>query len=139
VLRRDRIGRRWLAAWVGGSVLGIVNGAVRELVYKDRVGESTANRISVATLVLLLGAYFSALQRRWPLPSRRAALEVGVAWALLTVVFEFTFGHWVDKKSWEELAENYDVSEGNLWIVVLAWICAGPAVARAASTSSRTT
>jgi hypothetical protein len=25
----------WTIAWLGGSVLGIVNGTIRELVYKD--------------------------------------------------------------------------------------------------------
>jgi hypothetical protein len=34
--------------WVGGSVLGIVNGVIRELVYRDRVGELRANQIEFA-------------------------------------------------------------------------------------------
>lgn len=28
---------RWLIAWVGASLLGVVNGTTRELLYKDRV------------------------------------------------------------------------------------------------------
>ena len=43
--------RRWLIAWVGAPVLAIVNGAIRELVYKEQVGESTADQISVAPLI----------------------------------------------------------------------------------------
>ena len=112
-------------------MLGIVNGVIRELVYKDRVGETTANQLSAGSLIALLGLYFWALQRRWPLASRRHALEIGAAWAALTVVFEFAFGHWVDRKSWSELAENYDITDGNLWLAVLAWIAAGPAAVRA--------
>jgi hypothetical protein len=119
-----------MIAWLGGSVLGIVNGVIRELVYKERVGESTGNQISVGTLTALLALYFIALQRRWPIPTRQQALEIGGAWVVLTVLFEFGFGHWVDGKSWDELLENYDIADGKLWLVVLAWIAVGPAVTR---------
>ncbi len=119
-----------MVAWLGGSVLGIVNGTVRELVYKERVGETAANQISVATLIALLGLYFAVLDRRWPIASTRAAIELGGAWVVLTVLFEFGFGHFVDGKSWEELAENYDVTAGNLWVLVLLWIAVGPATVR---------
>jgi hypothetical protein len=47
-LHTDPVWRRWTAAWVGGSVLGIVNGVIRELVYRDRVGELRANQIAFA-------------------------------------------------------------------------------------------
>lgn len=128
---RDRRLRRWVVAWVGASVLGVVNGATRELVYKDRVGDSSANRISVVTLLALLAFYFWVLQRRWPLDTKRDALSIGGIWVVLTVLFEFGFGHYVDGDSWEELLKNYDVTEGNLWMLILLWIGAGPATARA--------
>ena len=50
---------------------------------------------------------------------------------MLTVLFEFGFGRYVDRKSWSELAEDYNLSEGRTWILVLAWIAAGPAAIRA--------
>jgi hypothetical protein len=127
----DRTLRRWTVAWVGGSVLGIVNGAIRELAYKDRVGHSTANQISVATLIALLALYFGALQRRWPLATTQDAMSIGASWAVLSVLFEFGFGHYAAGDSWEELFENYDVTEGNLWVLVLLWIAGGPAIVRA--------
>lgn len=111
-------------------MLGIANGVVRELAYRDLVGEKTANQIAVATLVGLLALYFWLLERRWPIPTTRAALKIGLTWATLTVAFEFLFGHWVDGKTWPELFNNYDVADGRLWIVVLAWIALGPAVTR---------
>ena len=130
---RNRTFRNWIIAWLGGSVLGIVNGVARELTYKDRVGETTANQISAASLTALLALYFLVLQRRWPLPTGRMAAEVGTSWVVLTVLFEFGFGHWVDGKSWDELFENYDISEGHLWLLVLLWIGVGPAATRAAT------
>jgi hypothetical protein len=95
--------RRWLLAWAGAPLLAIANGAARELVYKDQVGESTANQISVAPLIGLLGLYFWVLQRRWPLATTRDALSIGAIWAALSVLFEFGFGHYVEGDSWTDL------------------------------------
>ena len=129
-LVRDHVWRRWTIAWLGGSVLGVANGIVREAVYADHVGDLTANQISGATLVALLTAYFWALDGRWPIPTARLAGEIGATWVLLTVAFEFFFGHYADGKSWSELLENYDLAGGHLWILVLVWIGVGPAVIR---------
>jgi hypothetical protein len=123
---------RWIAAWLGASVLGVANGAFREAVYADAVGDEAAHLISTGTLLALLGGYMSLLQRRWPLESRREAARVGAAWGALTVAFEFGFGHWVAGDSWSELLENYDVTAGRVWILVPAAMVAGPELARRA-------
>jgi hypothetical protein len=127
----DRTLRRWLVAWVSAPVLAIVNGAAREFAYKDQVGESTANQISVAPLIALLALYFWILQRRWPLATRRDALSIGAIWVSLSVLFEFGWGHYVESDSWTDLLQNYDVTEGNLWLLILLWVAAGPATVRA--------
>jgi hypothetical protein len=128
---RDRMVRRWLVAWVGAPVLAIVNGAVREFAYKDQVGESAANQISVAPLIALLGLYFWILQRRWPLATTRDALSIGAIWVSLSVLFEFGFGHYVEGDSWSYLFQTYNVAEGNIWVLILLWIAVGPAIVRA--------
>ena len=133
----DREVRRWLVAWVGAPVLAIVNGAVRELAYKEQVGESTANQISVGPLIALLALYFWVLQRRWPLATTREALSVGAIWVALSVLFEFGFGHYVEGDSLGDLLHNYDVTAGNLWILILLWIAVGPATVRAVAGEPR--
>jgi hypothetical protein len=120
----------WTIAWLGGSVLGIVNGTIRELAYKDSVGDLTAHYLSTVILMVLLGLYFWWLEHRWPLPSLKTALQIGITWALMTASFDFGFGHYVDGKSWTELAGDYDITAGRVWIAILAWIIVGPAVAR---------
>jgi len=132
-LWRGRMKRRWLVAWAGASLLGVLNGTTRELFYRDRVGESAANQISVATLIGLLALYFWTLQRRWPLATRRDALSIGASWVVLTVLFEFGFGHYVDGDSWEDLLSNYDITGGSLWLLVLFWIGLGPETVRVLS------
>ena len=119
-----------MLAWLGGPLIGIANGTLRELAYKDRVGELRAHQLSTLTAIGLFAAYFDVLSRHVPLPSRRAALEVGAAWLALTVAFEFGFGRLVAHESWEDLLADYDLRAGRLWPLVLLWIAVGPAAMR---------
>jgi hypothetical protein len=130
-LLRDRTARRWLLAWAGACGIGIANAVVRETAIAPFVSEPQANRLSVATLVVLIGLYVWVLDRRWPIASTRAAVAIGGAWAVLTVLFELTFGHWVAGDTWTELARNHEVWEGRLWPVAVAWILVAPALVRA--------
>ena len=118
-------------AWLGGPLIGIANGTLRELAYKDRVGELTAHQLSTGSAIALFAGYFELLARRRPLTSTREALEVGIAWLALTVAFEFGFGRGVAHTSWDELLADYDLRKGRLWPLVLAWIALGPAIVRA--------
>jgi hypothetical protein len=124
--------RTWLLAWLGGPLIGIANGTLRELAYKDRVGELTAHQLSTGSAIALFAGYFELLERHRPLASTREALQVGAAWLALTIVFEFGFGRGVAHTSWEQLLADYDVRKGRLWPLVLLWIALGPAVIRAA-------
>jgi hypothetical protein len=75
-------------------------------------------------LVALLSAYLAALERRWPIPTTRRALEIGATWVALTD------GHWLDGKSWSEPAADYDVTTGHVFLLVLLWVGVGRAVMR---------
>lgn len=121
---------RWTVAWLGGSILGIVNGSLRELLYKDSVGDLPAHYISTVTLMVLLAIYIWMLEKRWPLASRQEATRVGLTWLVLTSAFDFGFGHFVAGKSWPELAKDYDLTAGRVWILILVWIGIGPEVMR---------
>ena len=126
-----------MLAWVGAPALAIVNGAARETLYADSVGDDAAGAISTGTLLGFLGGYMWLLQRRWPLGSRREALSVGASWAALAVAFEFAFGHWVEGESWSTLLESYDVTAGRTWILVPAALVVGPELARRADDGER--
>jgi len=120
--------RAWVLAWLGGAVLGVVNGSIRELIFRKRLSDRTASQVSTATLILLLMLYMRGLQRRWPIGSHHAALQIGGAWTFLTILFEFGFGHFMARKSWRTLLEDYDVTKGRLWSLVLLSMAAGPLV-----------
>lgn len=122
--------KRWILAWLGAPVLGIVNGGAREALYEEAVGEKAAGVISTGTLLALLVGYMWLLEGRWPLRSRREALSVGVSWAALAVLFESAFGHWVEGESWPTVFEQYDVTAGNAWVVIPLAMAAGPELVR---------
>jgi hypothetical protein len=122
--------REWRVAWLGGVLIGVGNGILREATYARRLGERTGHNVSGAMAITAFAAYFWWLQRRWPLGSRGEALSVGTQWLVMTVAFEFGFGRLVAKQSWDELLADYDVRAGRTWPFVLVWIAAGPEVMR---------
>ena len=53
--------------------------------------------------------------------SPQQALIIGFNWLILTVIFEFLFGHYVMGHTWERLLQDYNIFKGRLWSLVLMW------------------
>lgn len=119
---------KYLLAWLGLPIIGIINGALRQFLYRDALGDLTAHQLSTVTGILLFGLYIWLLSRWWPLPSARAALTVGLLWLALTIGFEFIFGHYVMGNSWERLLADYNLLAGRVWVLALIWITSAPYV-----------
>lgn len=119
---------RYTLAWLALPIIGIANGAFRELAYKDVLGELRAHQISVATGIILFGLYVWILSLRWKIGSAAQAVAIGLIWLALTVTFEFLFGHYVMHHPWSKLLHDYNILEGRLWLLVLLWITIAPYV-----------
>lgn len=119
---------KYLLAWLGLPVIGIINGALRQFLYRDALGDLTAHQVSTVTGIVLFGLYIWLLSRWWPLPSAQAAISVGLIWLALTIGFEFIFGHYVMGNSWERLLADYNLLAGRVWVLVLIWITLAPYV-----------
>jgi hypothetical protein len=128
--------RPWLVGWAGAAVIGVANGMTRGMVYEDRVGSRAAHYLSTALLAVLLGIYMWLLGRRWPISSRRGALEIGAAWMMLTIAFEFGLGRFVAGESWTALLEQYDITRGKVWVLIPIWMALGPAIMRGLTSST---
>jgi hypothetical protein len=72
--------------------------------------------------------YVWFIVRRLKLSSVQEALLVGLFWLVVTVAFEFVFGHFVMGHSWERLLHDYNVVEGRLWVLVLLWETTAPVI-----------
>jgi hypothetical protein len=118
-----------LALWVLMACLGVLNGILREAVLAPLLGPALALPLSGITLSLFV---FLLIWFALPwLGALRAPHYWGIGglWLLLTILFEFAFGRLVSGKSWTALLQAYDVSRGNLWLLVLLAIVCSPYLA----------
>ncbi len=54
-----------------------------------------------------------------PDASARQALSIGAIWLILTILFEFLFGHFVMSNSWSKLFADYNLLQGRVWVLIL--------------------
>jgi hypothetical protein len=121
--------RRALLVWFGLLAVAFVNGAVRELVFVPRLGDTFAHVISVAILSLAI-VLVSLSTITWIHPRSVAdAWRVGLLWLALTLAFELLAGHYVFGAPWTRLLADYDLLAGRIWIVVLLTTVTAPVIA----------
>lgn len=109
-----------LGLWGLLVVFAILNAILRQSVLIPWLGETGGRAMSSVTLsaVILLMAYaflsWSDIER-----SKADYWIMGTIWLVLTIVFEFGFGHFVMGHSWDTLLRDYNIFEGRIWILVL--------------------
>ena len=120
--------RKYVLAWIPMVFIAIANGALREGCYGEHLSELRAHQVSTVTGVPLLGVYIWVLLRLWRPESAEQALTIGLLWLYMTVAFEFLFGHYVAKRPWRDLLQDYNLFAGRVWLVVLVWVTIAPYV-----------
>jgi len=118
-----------LIAWLVILALAVANGALREIVLIPVLGATTGLVLSGALLSLLVALVSFAFVRLSHGITSLQGLRVGASWLCLTLVFEFSFGRYVQHKSWSELLDAYTFKDGNVWPVVLLVTLLAPSVA----------
>ena len=119
---------KYTLLWLGLAVLGIINCTIRNLFYKDALGELLAHQVSTVTLIILIGIYTWVFSLTWNLQSASQALLIGLIWVSMTVIFEFVFGHFVMSHPWAVLFHDYNILEGRIWLLILIWTATAPLV-----------
>jgi len=98
-----------LGVWVIFGVLAIINGVIRNSFYAPRIGEYPAHVIStiIGICFVVVGSYMflRLLQIDY---SNVDLLLVGALWLVLTVLFEFVFGHYVVGHPWQKLLAEHE-------------------------------
>jgi hypothetical protein len=106
--------------WVIFGILAVINGVIRNRFYAPVIGEYPAHVAStvIGICFVVIGTYlflrFIGIEY-----SNVELLLIGVFWVILTVLFEFVFGHYVVGNSWERLLADYNILEGRLWSLFL--------------------
>lgn len=119
---------RYLLVWLLLAVVAVGNGIVRQATYGKLVPELAAHQLSTLTAIMASWAVVWLVHRAWPIVSAGQAWAIGIAWLVLTILFEFGFGHYVAGHSWARLFADYNVLEGRVWLLFLAWITVLPRV-----------
>lgn len=117
---------RYTLAWIPMVFIAILNGAARDLIYGKHIPELRAHQISTISAIVLLGVYIFALSRIWKMESPAQAIAIGFIWLVLTLCFEFLFGHYVAGQPWGKLLHDYNIFAGRIWILIPIWITIAP-------------
>jgi hypothetical protein len=124
----------WLQAalmWLLFAVLAVGLGALRVTLLEPLVGEPVAHVLgTLAGCALFLALIFRFVRwtdQRFPVARAKPRLvALGLFWTILTIAFEFGFGHYVMGHSWARLLADYNLLAGRLWVLVLLTLYAGP-------------
>lgn len=116
----------YAACWLGMVMLAIFNGVIRERVYGQFMREPAAHQLSTFVGLVLFGVYIWVVTGLFTIETSRQALLLGTMWLIMTVVFEFGFGHYIMKHSWSKLFHDYNIFEGRIWVLVLIWTAVAP-------------
>ena len=110
---------RGAGIWLFILAAAIGNGFFRELVLVPVLGAGPALPVSgVLLAVLILLIAWLAIPAMGS-AERGLYLRIGALWVLLTLAFEFLFGHFLAGRPWEEILAVFDVSEGDLFLLDL--------------------
>ena len=116
-----------LGIWICLSFCGVFNGIAREAFITPNVGDYAAHVISTATLIcaLLIVTYLFLKYVNIPYENKDL-IAIGIIWIIMTISFEFLFGHFVVGHTWEKLFADYNILNGRVWSLVLVTTLFGP-------------
>lgn len=106
-------------AWLLIMLLAIANGIAREALLEPTMGPAIALPLSgiLLALIILLASW---LLVPWFGGARASTwFAIGVLWVVLTLLFEYLFGHFVAGMPWREISRVFDMVSGNLFLLAL--------------------
>ncbi len=115
--------------WLVLAVLAVVNGLFREKVLVPGLGLDLALPLSGLILALMIFVMAYVAIPWFGENTATGFLLVGMQWVIMTLLFEFLFGHYVAGKSWQDLLQVFNVLKGDLFLVVLVVSLFAPCLA----------
>mgnify|MGYP001575690296 CR=1 FL=1 len=116
----------YTTGWIGMVAIAIFNGIVRQNIYAPYMSELSAHQLSTLSIIIFFGLLIFLMTRFFPLISKQQAILIGCIWLIMTICFEFLFGHYIAGHSWSKLFHDYNILSGRVWILVLIWVTFAP-------------
>lgn len=120
---------RGFIVWLVIIVAESLHGTARELWLKPLVGDFRARQIAFFSGMVLILVVALLFVRWLRAESNRQLLHIGLLWAVLTLVFEFSLGLFVMGYSWQRMWEDYNLLRGGLMGLGLVWLIFVPQLA----------
>lgn len=115
-----------IAIWLVILTMAIANAAVREKLLAPTIGPGfalPASGLLLSVIIFLIAfvsiPYFGSTEIG-------GYITIGIVWLVLTLSFEFLFGHFFAGKPWHEIMQVFDVRKGNLFVLALFVIVISP-------------
>jgi len=103
-------------------IVAILNGMFRVMTYGKFMPEIRAHQLSTFTGIVFIGLVVWKINQFLPITSSMEALQIGIIWLVMTILFEFGFGHYLMNRSWEVLLRDYRIDKGRLWGLFLLYV-----------------
>jgi hypothetical protein len=117
--------KKSILIWLSIVPLVILNGALRETFLTPWLGENNAQPISGIILCLLIFIVSLIFIPRIGKGEQKTYWKIGILWIVLTIVFETVLGLAMGN-SFSELLRAYDITTGNLWLIIVIFIGIAP-------------
>jgi len=118
---------KYFLLWFPMILIAVLNGAARDLWYKQYVGELLGHQISTITLILLFSIYVWFVIKRFTPASSKISIYIGILWLVLTLIFEFGIGFY-QGHSMEHLLNDYNILKGRIWVLIPIWVLIAPSI-----------
>jgi len=117
--------KKSLLIWLAIIPLAILNGGLRQEVLNPLLGEKIGEPLSCVLLCLIIFALCWFFISRIGQGTTKTYWKIGFLWIILTVLFETGFGLLLGY-SFAELMKAYDITSGNLWLIVVLFTGIAP-------------
>ncbi len=108
-----------IGIWLIIVIAAILNGTLREKLLVPVIGSGMALPLSGLTLSILVFIVSLTFIPYIGASEPKVYMAIGLLWVVLTLSFEFIFGHFVVGRSWQEIMQVFNIKKGDLFILVL--------------------
>jgi hypothetical protein len=117
-----------LGIWFTLAVSAIVVAIFRNDILLPQLGEQTAHQIGTVLYLIVQFIVIFIFIKKLKIKEIKTLLSIGLFWFVLTIIFEFVFGHYVVGHPWQKLFADYNIFNGRLWVLVLINNLAAPLI-----------
>ena len=117
-----------LGIWFILAVAVIAVATFRVGVLLPPFNEQTAHHLGTILYLIVQFIIIYLFIRKMRIKNVKTLLEIGFFWIVITVIFEFIFGHYVMGHPWQKLFADYNLFNGRLWVLELINNIAAPLI-----------